>query len=140
MPSPPASILSLLQPSAALFTAPTWREDRRCCWLGAILAPRQAHCVFGTAGAGSACAAGFCPLPPCAQPGGVVVAGVEPGACWACWCSHLAPATGPLCVGIDKSIDRRKGPRLSGQRSLSGWGVFLPWALCKGRWDCGGTV
>ena len=26
---------------------------------------------------------------------------------------HLAPATGPLCVGIDKSIDRRKGPCLA---------------------------
>ena len=92
---------------------------------------RQAHRILGSAGIGSACAAGFRPLPPCAQPGGVVITGGEPGL--------AGPAGAPSGTGHRSAVpgDRRnhrtpQGAADSGQRGLSGWGAVLPWSLREG--------
>ena len=146
MPSLPASIICLLQPFAALFAAPTWRKVQ-VLLVGAMLAPGKRtvssalqvlglheqrdfaryHHVLSRA-VWSALAVSRVLL-------GLLV-------------HHLAPATGPLCLGIDETIERRKGPRIAakgvyrdGVRSSHGhfvkamglrwvclmWLVPLPW-------------
>ena len=111
MPSRPASFICLLQPFAALFAAPTWRKVQ-VLLVGAIMAPGKRtvssalqvlglheqrdfaryHHVLSRA-VWSALAVSRVLL-------GLLV-------------HHLAPATGPLCLGIDETIERRKGPRIA---------------------------
>ena len=147
MPSLPASIIFLLQPFAALFAAPTWRKAQ-VLLVGAILAPgkrtvssalqvlglheqrdfaRYHHVLSRAVWSSLAVSRALLGLLVC----------------------HLAPATGPLCLGIDETIERRKGPRIAakgvyrdGVRSSQGhfvkamglrwislmWLVELPWA------------
>ena len=146
MPSLPASIIFLLQPFAALFDVRTWRKVQ-VLLVGAILAPgkrtvssalqvlglqeqrdfaRYHHVLSRAVWSSLAVSRALLGLLVC----------------------HLAPATGPLCLGIDETVERRKGKRIAakgvyrdGVRSSHGhfvkamglrwislmWLVELPW-------------
>ena len=123
MPSLPASNIVLLQPFAALFDVRT----------------RQAHRVLGSAGAGSAGAAGFRPLPPCAQPGSVVVSGGEPGSCWACCCVIWPRPAGRWSWGSTKPWN---GARASGLWPKGSIGMAcVPRMVTSSRpWACAGSA
>ena len=146
MPSLPASIEVLWQPFAAFFDARTWRKVQ-VLLLGAILAPgkRTVSSALQVLGLQEQRA--------CARYHHVRSRGV-----WSALAVRrvllgllvrpLAPATGPLCLGIAETIERRQGPRMAakgvdrdGVRSSHGhfvkamglrwvslmWLVELPW-------------
>ncbi len=111
MPSLPASNVVLLQPFAALFAAPTWRKVQ-VLLVGAMLAPgkRTASSALQVWGLHE-------------QRDFARYHHVLSRAVWSTLAvsrfllgllvHHLAPATGPLCLGIDETIERRKGPRIA---------------------------
>ena len=147
MPSLPASIIFLLQPFAALFGARTWRKAQ-VLLVGAILAPGKRTVSSALQVLGLQEQRDF------ARYHHVLSRAV--------WSSlavsrvllslllrHLAPATGPLVLGIDETVERRKGKRIAakgvyrdGVRSSHGhfvkamglrwislmWLVEIPWA------------
>ena len=92
---------------------------------------RPAHRVLGAAGAGSTCAAGFRSVPPCAQPGSVVIPGGEPGAAGPAGAASGA-GHGSSVSGHRRNHRTPQGAADCGQGGLSGWGAVLPWSLRKG--------
>ena len=111
MPPLPASIIVLLQPFAALFDAHTWRKAQ-VLLVGAVLAPGKrtvssALQVLGLQG----------------QQDFARYHHVLSRAAWSSLAAsrvllglllrHLAPATGPLVLGIDETEERQKGPRIA---------------------------
>ena len=93
---------------------------------------RPAHRVLGSAGAGSAGAAGFCPLPPCAQPGRVVATGSQPRVA-----EPAAASSGPghraAGAGDRRNRGTPQGETDCGQGSLSKWRAFLARSLRQGH-------
>ena len=146
MPSLPASIISLLQPFAGLFAAPTWRKAQ-VLRVGAILAPGKRTVSSALQVLGLHAQRDFARYHHVlsrAVWSSLAVSRVLLGLL----VQHLGPATGPLCLGIDETIERRKGPRIAakgvyrdGVRSSRGhfvkamglrwvslmWLVELPW-------------
>ena len=146
MPSLPASIISLLQPFAGLFAAPTWRKAQ-VLLVGAILAPGKRTVSSALQVLGLQEQRDFARYHHVlsrAVWSSLAVSRVLLGLL----VQHLGPATGPLCLGIDETIERRKGPRIAakgvyrdGVRSSHGhfvkamglrwvslmWLVQLPW-------------
>ena len=111
MPSLPASIIFLLQPFAALFDVRTWRKVQ-VLLVGAMLAPGQRTVSSALQ------VLGLQEQRACARYHHVLSRAV--------WSSpavsrvllglllrHLAPATGPLVLGIDETIERRKGKQIA---------------------------
>ena len=147
MPSRPASMVVLWQPFAALFAARTWRKAQ--VWLvGAMLAPGQRTVSSALQVLGLQEQRDF------ARYHHVLSRAVwSPLAVSRVLLSlllrHLAPATGPLVLGIDETVERRKGKQIAakgvyrdGVRSSHGhfvkamglrwvsllWLVEIPWA------------
>ncbi len=147
MPSLPASIILLLQPFAALFDARTWRKAQ-VLLVGAILAPGKRTVSSALQVLGLQEQRDF------ARYHHVLSRAVwSPLAVSRVLLSlllrHLAPATGPLVLGIDETVERRKGKQIKakgvyrdGVRSSHGhfvkamglrwvslmWLVEIPWA------------
>ena len=147
MPSLPASMVVLWQPFAELFDARTWRKVQ-VLLVGAMLAPgkRTVSSALQVLGLQEQRA--------CARYHHVLSRAVWSSlAVSRVWLSlllrHLAPATGPLVLGIDETMERRKGKRIAakgvyrdGVRSSHGhfvkamglrwvslmWLVEIPWA------------
>ncbi len=141
MPSRPASMVVLWQPFAALFAARTWRKAQ--VWrVGAMLAPgpRTVSSALQVLGRQE--------QRDCARYPQVLSRAVwSPLAVSRVWLSlllrHLAPATGPLVLGIDETVERRKGQQIAakgvsrdGVRSSHGHFVKamgLRWVSLLGR-------
>ena len=147
MPSRPASIIVPLQPFAALFAARTWRKAQ-VLLVGAILAPGQRTVSSALQVLGRQEQRDFARYHHVlsrAVWSSLAVSRVLLGLL----VCHLAPATGPLVLGIDETIERRKGKRIAakgvyrdGVRSSHGhfvkamglrwisliWLVEIPWA------------
>ena len=147
MPSLPASIISLWPPFAALFDVRTWPKAQ-VLLVGAVLAPGKrtvssALQVLGLHAQGDF--ARYHHVLSRAVWSALEVSRVLLGL----RVHHLGPTTGPLCLGIDETIERRKGPRIAakgvyrdGVRSSRGhfvkamglrwiclmWRVPVPWS------------
>ena len=147
MPSRPASMVVLLQPFAALFDVRTWRKVQ-VLLVGAMLAPGQRTVSSALQVLGLQEPRDF------ARYHHVLSRAVwSPLAVSRVWLSlllrHLAPATGPVVLGIDETVERRKGKQIAakgvnrdGVRSSHGhfvkamglrwvslmWLVEIPWA------------
>ena len=146
MPSLPAYIICLWQPFAALLAAPTWRKAQ-VLLVGAMLGPGQRTVSSALQVLGLHAQRVF------ARYHHVLSRAVWSSlavsrALLGLLVQHLGLATGPLCLGIDETIERRKGPRIAakgvyrdGVRSSHGhfvkamglrwvslmWLVQLPW-------------
>ena len=111
MSSLPEAIVALLFPFAPLFDARTWRQAQRRL-LGAVLAPGRRTVCACLRALGRHDERDFAP---CHQ--------VLNRARWSSLAAsrvllglllrHLAPATGPLLLGVDETIERRKGKRIA---------------------------
>ena len=113
MPSLPASIISLLQPFAGLFAAPTWRKAQ-VLLVGAILAPGKRTVSSALQGLGLHAQRDFARFHHVlsrAVWSSLAVSRVLLGSL----VQHLGPTPGPLCLGIDETMERRKGPRIAAQ-------------------------
>ena len=111
MPSLPDSMVVLWQPFAELFDARTWRKVQ-VLLVGAMLAPgkRTVSSALQVLGLQEQRA--------CARYHHVLSRAVWSSlAVSRVWLSlllrHLAPATGPLVLGIDETMERRKGKRIA---------------------------
>ena len=109
MPSLPDAIVLLLAPFASLFDAPHLAQGADPAD-GGHSGPWPAHGVLGPVCAGPAGGGRLGPLPPCPQPGLLVVPGRQSGAAGQL-VQHLAP-TGPLHLVIDETLERRWGAKI----------------------------
>ena len=111
MPSLPASFKCLLQPFAALFAAPTWRKVQ-VLLVGALLAPGKRTVSSALQVLGLHAQRDFARYPHVLSR--AVWSSLAVSRVWlGLLVHHLGPTTGPLCLGIDETIERRKGARIA---------------------------